>query len=94
MTWSPFFTEVTPGTDIDHDAGALVTEDRRKQTLRVGARPGEFVGVADAGRLDFDEDFAGLRPFELYVDNFQRFAGTEGYSRTHIHWESSLPVLF
>ena len=61
MTWSPFFTLVTPGPDVDDDAGALVPEDRREQTLRVGARQRELVGVADAGGLDLDQHLAGLR---------------------------------
>ena len=34
MTWSPFFTLVTPGADIDDDAGALMAEDRREQPFR------------------------------------------------------------
>ena len=38
--------------DVDHDARALVAEDRREQALGVGARAGELVGVADAGGLD------------------------------------------
>jgi hypothetical protein len=37
MTWSPFFTEVTPGADLAHDAGALMAEDRREQPFAVGA---------------------------------------------------------
>ncbi len=66
MTWSPFLTLVTPASDVDDDARALVTEDRRKQTLGIGARAREFVGVADAGRLDLDQHLAGLRPRQLH----------------------------
>src|SRR6185312_12860153 len=34
--------------DFDHDARALMAEDRRKETFGIGAGAGEFVGVADA----------------------------------------------
>ena len=53
------------GADVDHDAGALVAEDRRKQALRIRARAREFVGVADAGRLDLDQHLAGLGSREI-----------------------------
>ena len=85
MTWSPFFTEVTPGADIDHDAGALVAEDGRKQALGIGARQGELVGVADAGRLDLDQHLAGPRPVELDGRHFERLAGRERHRRAHVH---------
>jgi len=29
--------------------------------------------VADAGRLDFNQDFAGLWPIEIKLDDFKRF---------------------
>ena len=73
------------GTDIDDDAGALVAEDRRKQPLGVGAGQGELVGVADAGRLDLDQNLAGTRAFELDGGHFERFAGAEGYGGANIH---------
>ena len=33
MTWSPFFSVVTPGPDVDDDARAFVAEDHREQCL-------------------------------------------------------------
>ncbi len=71
--------------DIDDDAGAFVAEDRGKQSLRVGAREGELVGVADAGRLDLDQHFAGARAVELDGGHFKRFAGAEGDGGANIH---------
>jgi hypothetical protein len=59
MTWSPGFTLVTPGPDLQHDAGALVAEDGGEQALRIAAGEGELVGVADAGGLDLDQHLAG-----------------------------------
>ena len=71
--------------DIDDDAGALMAEDRGKQALGVGARQSELVGVADAGRLDLDQNLAGTRAFELDGGHFERFAGAEGYGGANIH---------
>ena len=73
------------GADIDDDAGALVAEDRRKQPLRVGARQGELVGVADAGRLDLDQHLAGARAVELDGGHFERLAGAEGHGGANVH---------
>ena len=65
MTWSPFFSDFTPGADVDHDARALVAEDRGEQAFRIGARERELIGVADAGGLDLDQHLAGPRAFEV-----------------------------
>ena len=73
------------GTDIDDDAGALVAEDRRKQSLRIGARQRELVGVADAGRLDLDQHLAGARAVELDGRHFQRLAGRIGHGGANVH---------
>jgi hypothetical protein len=34
-----------------------MAEDGREQAFRVGAGKGEFIGVANAGGLDLDQDF-------------------------------------
>jgi hypothetical protein len=52
--------------DIDHDAGALMAQDRREQAFGIGAGQREFVGMADAGGLDFDQHLALARPLELH----------------------------
>ena len=85
MTWSPFLTLVTPGADLDDDAGALVAEDRREQALGIGARQRELVGVADAGRLDLDQHLAGLRALEVDLDDLERLAGREGDGCAGLH---------
>ena len=53
------------GADVDHDARALVAEDRRKEALRIRAGARVFVGVADAGRLDLDQHLARLGGSEI-----------------------------
>ncbi len=71
--------------DVDHDARALVAEDRRKQSFRVLAGQRELVGVADAGRLDLDQHLARLRAFELHMGDRERLARLECHRRTHVH---------
>ena len=44
--------------DFDHDARALVAEHGGKQALRVLAREGEGVGVANAGVRDAHQHLA------------------------------------
>src|SRR5882762_4366214 len=61
-----FFHAGDPRARFDHYARTLVAENRREQTLGVGARAREFVGMADAGRLDLDQHLAGLRPLQLH----------------------------
>ena len=41
-------------SDIDNDACALMTQYRGEYSLWIRARQGEFVGMADTGRLYFD----------------------------------------
>ena len=74
---------------LDDDAGALMSKDTGEQALGIGARQSVGVGVTDSGRLDFDQDFAGLWPFEVDAGDFERIAGLvrdccfyfHGYSR-------------
>ena len=75
MTWSPGFSEVAAGADLDYDARALMAQDGGEDAFRVVARTGEFVGMADTGGLDFDHDLAGLGAFQVDLHHFQRFAG-------------------
>ena len=85
MTWSPLRNVVTPGADVDDDASALVAEDRGKQALGVGAREREFVGVADAGRLDLDQHLALARPLEIDLGDFERLSGGDGDGGAGLH---------
>jgi hypothetical protein len=71
--------------DVDHDARALMAEDRRKQPFRIGAGQCEFVGMADAGRLDLDQHFALARSLELNSGYFQRLSSSDGDGGANIH---------
>ena len=74
-----------PRADLDHDARALMAEDRREQAFGIGAGAGEFVGVANTGRLDLDQHLAGLGSIELDGGNLERFAGLEGDCGFDVH---------
>ena len=73
------------GAHVHHDARALVAEDGGKEALGVGARQGELVGVADAGRLDLDQDLACARAFEIDLGDLERLAGRKRDGCTTLH---------
>ena len=78
------------GADLANDARALMAEDGRKNALAVETVERIGVGMADAGRLDLDQDFAGLRPFQVELDDLQRLLCLEGDGGACLH----LLVLF
>ena len=51
--------------DIDHNAGALMAEDRREQPFGVGAGKRKLVGVTDTRGFHLDQHLAGFRPVEV-----------------------------
>ena len=81
------------GPGFDHDAGAFVSEDRREQSLGVGARQSVGVGVTDAGRLDFDQDFAGLWPFEVNACDLERLTGLVRDCCFYFHDSSAMSAI-
>ena len=60
------------GAELLDDAGALVAEDGRLVTGRIGAGGGEEVRVADAAGDEPDEDFAVLRLRQVELLHLQR----------------------
>ena len=62
-----------------------MAEDRGKDALAVEAVERVGVGVADAGRLDLDQDFAGLRSFQIDLDDLERLLGFERDSGAGLH---------
>lgn len=80
-----FFQRCHTRSDLDDDAGAFVAEDRRKNPFGVGAGAGEFVGMADSCRLDFNHDLTGLGAIEFDGGDFERFACLKGDSGAYIH---------
>jgi hypothetical protein len=49
--------------------------------------------VADAGRLDFNQDFAGLWPIEIKLDDFKQLLCFECDSGACLHLSLSLKTL-
>src|SRR5690606_21400677 len=78
---------------LDDHAGALMTEDGWKRSLRIIARESEGVGVADPRCLHLDQNLALLRPLELNRLNGKRLASLECYSCTNVHPCSPLRAL-
>jgi hypothetical protein len=77
-------------SDVDHDACALVAQDGRKQAFGVRTREREFVGMADTGRLDLDQDFARLRAFQVDVMDLERLSSGDCDRSTDFHGFNSL----
>ena len=75
--------------DLDHDAGALMTQNRGEQPLGIAAGEGEFIGVADACGLDLDHHLAGLGTVEIDLHHFQLLAGLKGHGGTGFHGRTS-----
>ncbi|MNK62832.1 hypothetical protein D3C87_820220 [compost metagenome] len=72
-------------SDIHHDARAFMAENGREQAFRIRARQGEIVRMADAGRLDLDQHFAGAGAFELNGHDLKRFSGLNGNCGANVH---------
>ena len=65
-----------------------MAEDRREDALAVEPVERVGVGVADAGRLDLDQHLAGLRAFEVDLDDLERLLGFEGDGGAGLHFEA------
>src|SRR5260221_7244534 len=76
--------------DLAHDARTLMAEDRREQPFAVEPVERVGIGMADAGRHDLDQDFAGLGPIEIDLDHLERLLGREGDGRAGLH-EQAFP---
>jgi hypothetical protein len=78
--------------DVHYDPRALVAEDGREQALGIAARAGEFVGVADPGRLQLDQDLARLGTVEVHGHDLQGFACGNGDGGFGFHASGPLVV--
>src|SRR3546814_5878013 len=56
-----------PWAGLQYDACALMAQNRREKTFGISARQGVVISMANAGRLDFDQYFAGLGAGQLDV---------------------------
>src|SRR5262249_2708126 len=72
-------------SNVDHDARALVTENRGKEPLGIGTGPREFVRVTNARRANLDEHLAALRPIELHGLDSQGLPDFECNGSANVH---------
>jgi hypothetical protein len=75
------------GADFADDAGALVAENRRKNPFAVETIECVGIGVADPGRLDLDQNFAGFRRFQVELDDFKRLLRLESDCGARLHFQ-------
>ncbi len=78
--------------DFAHDARAFMAEDRREDALAVEAIERIGVGVADAGRHDLDQNFAGLGSFQIQLDDLERFLRLESDGGACLHGDALSPL--
>ena len=76
--------------DVDHDARTFVTQNRRKQALRIRARAGKLIRVTYPAGLDLHQDFARFGPVQIHGDDFQGFVGGGGDGGL---WSSLMNIL-
>ena len=66
-------------------AGQRRRPDRQRLPLVVEPVERVGVGVADAGRHDFDQDFPGLGAFQIDFDDFKRLLGRKRNGGAGLH---------
>ena len=71
--------------NLDHNARAFMSEDRRKDALRVITGSGEFISMAQPGGFDFNQAFAGAGPVKFDLHHFQWLARFERYGGSCSH---------
>jgi hypothetical protein len=88
------FHALDVGADLFDDAAALVTEDRRKLALGIGARQCVRVGVAHACRDEPDQHLTFFWSRELDFLDTQRLAGFPRDCCSRFHSSRPLQVGF
>jgi hypothetical protein len=66
------------------DRPAFVTEDRRENAFRVGAREGVGIGMADTGSHHTQQHFTGLGHGDIDFNDLEGFLGLEGNSSARL----------
>jgi hypothetical protein len=72
-------------SDIDDDTGTLVTQNGGEQAFGVGPGERELVGVANACRLDLDQNLPGLGTIKLDICDLERFGFLQCNSSAGFH---------
>ncbi len=79
---------------FDDDSGALMAKDRGEHAFGVSARKGKLVCVANAGRLDLNQNFALTRAVQINFGDFKRATGLGGHCGAGFHASSPRWTLF
>src|SRR5258708_4226205 len=74
------------GAHLADDTGALMAQDRGKNSFAVEAVERVGIGMTDARRLDFDEDLAGFRALQIDFDDFKRLLRLESDCGARFHF--------
>ena len=67
------------------DVADFVAEHGGEDALAVEAVERIGIGMANAGRHDLDQHFAGLGAFEIELDDFERLLGSKGNGGAGLH---------
>src|SRR6185312_16788046 len=78
--------------DVDYDPRALVSEDHREEAFRIRTGTGEFIRMADAARLDLDQDLSGLGTIQVERHHLERLARRICNGRLGFHADPLLSV--
>jgi len=62
-----------------------MAKDRGENPFGIIAGAGEFIRMAQACRLDLDQDFAALGSFKVDLHDLKRFASFDGDGGTGFH---------
>ncbi len=76
-------------TDLLDDASAFVTQDHREHSFRIGSGQSEGIRVADTGRHDANQNFAGFRSVEIDLLDAEWFIRFKGNSRSRLHYSKA-----
>ncbi len=79
---------------FDHDARAFMAQDRGEHAFWVGARQGEFVSMANAGRLDLNQNFTFAWSVEIDLGHFKWAASLCGHCGAGFHLFSPHGMIF
>ena len=73
------------GAHVNDNASTLMAKHAGKQALGIRARQRVVIGVANAGCLHLDHDFASLGAVHIDLDNLERFFGRKGDGSAGLH---------
>ena len=80
--------------DFNHNARALMSEDRRKDAFWVIAGARELVRVAQAGGFDFNQNLTRFRAFKIDLHDLKRLTCSNSNGGTGSHHGLSFDFMY